>query len=803
MDNERTEQPYGDLGPGGGSLGPHLADYWQIVYRRIWLVLLIFAVTTASAMWAVSRQRTQYRADLTLQVNDPLQTARALNPTARISSMEIFVDPIESEIQVLQSANIAREVVDSLGMRLAPVSEDLVRSDLFREARVDPDAEPGTYELAFGENGETVTLRGGDGGVLATGAPGQRLDAGFVSFIPESPPLEARVYPVEILPTGQAVSAVRGRISASPRQSTNLIDVSYISHDPALAPHVLTHAAEALRRYGAERVSVAADKEVSFIEQEMDEARAQLQRSLERIQDFKESRAFTDLSLREQALVNESEEMTARIQALDEHRAFLSDLVREVERVGVSEMDLVQVKASLPEAVNPQIGDLVDRIRDRQSDLRSVLTEERVTTDHPRAQALVDRIRSAEEDLLAALQANLRTVENRLERLREQQMELRDRQRAFPELENQLQTLQLQQEMDQGTYQYLVSQLYQARIMEAAASPYVDILDRPIGATEIDPRGRMNILLGALLGLLLGTGAAFFLEYLDRTVRTTADVEAFLGIPALGIIPRLRKVEEAEGKEKRTPAPTPLVVALDPVNPAAEAYRNLRMNVMFMSTEDDPIRSLVFTSPGPSEGKSTTALNFAVILAQQGERVILVDADLRRPALHRSMDVLREPGLTNVLVGDASLKEALRPNVLPNLDFLPAGPFPPNPSELLNSRSMERLLEELEGEFAHVVLDSPPVLAVTDASILGARMDGVVVVLRSGKTEQKAAERSVDQLRRIGIRVFGAVLNEVTAATPEESYYLQYYYSYRPDGKEAGGLSKVRQTLSRARFWVG
>jgi capsular exopolysaccharide synthesis family protein len=258
---------------------------------------------------------------------------------------------------------------------------------------------------------------------------------------------------------------------------------------------------------------------------------------------------------------------------------------------------------------------------------------------------------------------------------------------------------------------------------------------------------------------------------------------------------------ELEDREGGLPGGGPLVVALDPLDPAAEAYRNLRMNLMFMSTSDDPIRTVLFTSPGPNEGKSTTALNFGVMLAQQGQRVLLLDADLRRPSLHRALDILREPGLTNLLVGDAELREAIRPNVLPNLDFLPSGPFPPNPSELLSSKAMKRLLEALEGKYGHIVLDSPPILAVTDSSVLGAHSDGVVVVLRSGETEQKAAERSVDQLKRIGVRVFGAVLNEVAASTPEESYYLQYYYSYRPG--PGGRSSKLKGTITKARSWIG
>jgi capsular exopolysaccharide synthesis family protein len=196
-------------------------------------------------------------------------------------------------------------------------------------------------------------------------------------------------------------------------------------------------------------------------------------------------------------------------------------------------------------------------------------------------------------------------------------------------------------------------------------------------------------------------------------------------------------------------------------------------------------------------------VNFAVMLAQQGQRVLLIDSDLRRPSLHRSLDLLREPGLTNLLVGDATVREAVRPSVLPNLDVLPSGPFPPNPSELLNSKAMKRLLEEFEGRYSQVIVDSPPMLAVTDAAVLAQHTDGVVLVLRSGETEQRAAERAVDQLRRLTVRVFGAVLNEVATTTTEESYYLQYYYAYQPrqEAPEEQGWAKLKKGLSRARFW--
>ena len=465
-----------------------------------------------------------------------------------------------------------------------------------------------------------------------------------------------------------------------------------------MAPLILVQIAEALREHGENKISTAARNEVEFIEQELGRARVQLGQSLDAIQAFKESQAFTSLSVQEQAVVNQSQEITRDEDSLEEQRMILSELTREIVRVGPAGMDLVNLEARLIEGINPQIISTLRDIQEQEDELAALFGEQRLTPEHPAAQAIRARIRERRNSLPEVLQANLRVVETRLQALVEERRELRERRRAYPQLEHQLQTLEMEQETDQVTYEYLLSQLYQARIMEAAAEPYVDILDRPVGATPVNPRGRINIFLGALLGLILGAGAAFFLEYLDRTIRTTADVEASLGVPVLGIIPRLRPVGETDVTRRVEPSEAPLVMALDPQDPAAESYRNLRMNLMFMSTEEDPIRTVLFTSPGPGEGKSTTALNFSVMLAQQGQRVLLLDADLRRPTLHKALDVLREPGLTNLLVGDAGPREAIRPSVLPNLDFLPTGPFPPNPSELLNSKAMTRLLEVLEGK---------------------------------------------------------------------------------------------------------
>ena len=801
MTSEPSLRPFGDAEPERTGGVPHISDYWQVIARRLWLVLVVFTVTSASSIWAVSRQRVFYQGTLALQVNDPLQRQRGLIAAGRVSGMDIFVDPIESEIQVLRSSTIASTVADSMGLRLRRVPPDALRSQLVQGVRVAAEAPEGRYQLVYGADGRSAIFRAPDGTVLGTAEVGTRLDAGFLSFDLQPPPDESRIHDLEIVP----VIAVQGEaaFAASPREATNIIDVSLIHPDPLLVPGILNFAGLALREKGAERVRQQARADIDFINERLDSAQSQLTRSMTQIRDFKKTQAFTNLSSRERALVDRAEVLAKDIEGWDRQRRVLSDLVSTIESRGIESADLSAASAQLPAGSAPQVSQLIGQVQAQQAEERRLLTEDRKSPSHPQVIAAKAEIKELGSQLVEAARASLHLVEGRLHEFGTEQSSLREEQRLFPELEGQLQALEAQQSLDRESHQFLLSQLYQAQITQAAASPYVEILDPSIGAHQIQGRGRVNVFLGALLGLILGVGAAFFLEYLDRTVRTSSDVESLLGIPVLGIIPRLRRLEDAaEEGSAMSGRGLPLIVAMEPLDPAAEAYRNLRMNLTFMSTEDQPIRSILFTSPGPSEGKSTTAINFAVMLAQQGQRVLVIDADLRRPSLHRALDVLREPGLTNLLIGDADIRETVRPGVLPNLDFLPSGPFPPNPSELLNSKAMGRLLEDLEARYDQIVIDSPPVLAVTDAAVLAVHTDGAVLVLRSGETEQRTAERSVEQLRRLGVRVFGAVLNEVSAVTPDESYYLQYYYSYHPSG--GGGdarWKRLREGLSRVKFF--
>ena len=574
------------VGPINTELGvasPHIADYWQVVARRLWLVVLIFGVTTATAISAVSQQRTYFATRSSIQINDPLEVSRPLNvQSPGLSRLTgLYVDPIESEIQVLASAQVARRVVEGLGMRLLPENANLVRSDLFLDAWVDLATPDGPLQLEYDIEGVQAWILDANGSELAQGPVGTVLDMGLLRLTPQPPPNEDRLFGLVIHPTSSVQYEVQGRVGAQPLQSTNIVSVSYQGADPILAPKILNGATAALQEFGLDRVRDRAQRELDFIKQQLDSASTVLQESSREIQTFKESAEFTNLTVQEQQLLDNFQRTDDRMQAFMAQEEALQSLAVSLETSGVEGVDLVSFMAALPEGVNPQIRGIADAVQDRKNEIQILLTEEGQTEDHPQVRAVRAQLATRESELRSAVGENLVVLSGQIENEQSQLNQIRADQANFPELQNRLDELNIQLGLDQENIRFLRSQQYQAEITAAAASAYVIVVDSASAPYPVTAGGQTNLLLGAILGLILGVGAAFFLEYLDRTVRTSAEVEMLLSIPVLGIIPQLRKIpEESEADGGGTDLP--LLVALDPLDPAAEAYRNLRMNLMFL-----------------------------------------------------------------------------------------------------------------------------------------------------------------------------------------------------------------------------
>lgn len=318
----------------------------------------------------------------------------------------------------------------------------------------------------------------------------------------------------------------------------------------------------------------------------------------------------------------------------------------------------------------------------------------------------------------------------------------------------------------QQTLTYLVQSYEAVRLAEAqTTSSVTQVEPATVPVYPVSPRARTNTILAAIVGMLLAGGIVFLIEALDDTLRDPEETARQLGLPILGLIARYNMPDEL-----------PVTIS-EPRAPVSEAFRSLRTNIQFASV-DRSIHSLLVTSPSPSDGKSTVVVNLGVVMAQGGRSCVLIDSDLRRPRIHKLLRVSNRRGICELFVQpQVNLNGMVQKTEVPNLHVLTTGSLPPNPSELLGSEKMLEIIHQVEGHSDLVIVDSPPVLAVTDASVLAPRMDGVLLVVKPGVTKFMAVKQAVEQLRRVGANVIGIVLNEVEFKR-SRYYYKSYYYSY-------------------------
>ena len=382
--------------------------------------------------------------------------------------------------------------------------------------------------------------------------------------------------------------------------------------------------------------------------------------------------------------------------------------------------------------------------------------------------------------------AQQRVVDGYLEKLK-----------AIPPKEVELARLTRQFELDDNIYKMLMEKYEEVRISEAGKLGNVKIIDQAqVPKEPVGPRRKLNILFGGMLGLALGIGLVLLMEYMDTSLKNIHDIEQFLGLPVLGLIPAIDQEDVASqtGNGRTTNGATSIAERLIshhlPKSPISEAYRILRTNLQFLNP-DAPLKTILVTSSGPSEGKTTTAANLAITMAQVGSRTLIVDADLRRPMVNGVFGIPQEPGLTELLVKGGDLQKAMVSTDIENLFILPAGTIPPNPSELLSSQKMKRLIQEMKNCCDLVILDCPPVITVTDAAVLAAEADCVVLVIHSGKTDREAARRAKGLLTNVKAKIAGTVLNNISSdMLAGYSYYYHYYYE---DGQRKKGEKGKRR----------
>jgi capsular exopolysaccharide synthesis family protein len=614
----------------------------------------------------------------------------------------------------------------------------------------------------------------------------------------------------------QLVSDLRGQVAAAPEENTTLINITVTARDPGQAVRIANAVAQAYREENVLTRSRQIREARRFIEEQLTDVGARLRAAEDEIRALKEKRGFVSLA-------EETTASLARVTALESEYEKVRQTQRETANQIQALLDPQVVAGLLPpriftDAGDPTIAKLSAVLLDLGVERENLLAT--LTPAHPQIIDLNARIATARESLTRELRLKVQTFQGRGAELQRQIQQIRQDLRTLPDVARQYAQLQRDMTINENLLSQLRSKLQEVQIKEKEQVEEVTLVrpatepSRPINPPQTFGKGFVGVLIGLTIGLVL----AFVLESLDTSIGTIQDVEGYIELPVLGLIPNidplkdpaLAPLEGDEGDSALGKMRPFLVSLLSPMSTIAEAYRSLRTNVDFLSLEKQ-VKTLCLTSASLMEGKTTTAINLAITSAQMGKKVLLVEADLRRPFVHYAFGIPRDPGLAEVIVGNKDWRECVRTITdlmlgplgleklmgAPNIDklyILTSGTPPPNPAEFLNSQRMTDLIAVLRQEFDLVIFDCSPILPVTDAAILAAKVDGTLVVYRVGRTARNALKRAKALLENVRGRVLGIILTGVRSEVSPDYEDLEYYrYAYGQEPPQRKAAHLVRQ----------
>lgn len=770
----------------------HLRDYWRAVYKHLWLVIGITALVTMLAAIYMARKPDIYEANSRVQVD--LENTNGLSGTAKNSSVILNnqTDPayFNTQLQILNGPGLLRRVVKTL---------DLEHDQSFLRPQGRTQSTWQSLLRMFGLGGKKS---GGEKAEPSNEVPLSNTVA----------PASSSENLVEAKQLAPYVSALQGGLKVEPVKETRgggvketrLIDIRFTHADPQVAAKIVNAVAGVFVRSNLEKKNEVNSSTGDFLSKKVADLQSQIREGEERLVNYARSKEILSLNdqsqntvverlagLNRQLLEAEKDRIQAEADYLASKRPGASEAKAEDAAKTISEYEskLAELKSRREQLlvdnteewfevkeVNQQIAILEKQLKDTRNRATSVV-KTNIETKYLEAKSREDALRSAYN---------------------------RQRGETMTQNEAAINYRIIQQEIE--TNKELLAGLLQRSkendVVLAGTPNNIHVVDYAIAPDAPVGPGRMRVVVLALV-LSLGFGMAFaiFLEYLNDTVRSTEDVEKMLRLPTLAVIPAIgdlkgtaRRLLPGSGAKNNGAYQNSneLLLDADARSPLAEAYRHLRTSVL-LSTAGRPPKTLLITSSVPSEGKTTTAINTAISLAQTGAKVLVIDADMRRPRLHSLFDIDKRMGLSSILSSEMSEAEVfsmIEQHEQSGLYLLTAGPIPPNPAELIGSEQMRRLISSLEPTFNHIVIDSPPIASFTDGVLISSIVDGVLLVVHGGKSTRDVVRRSQQLLSDVGAKIFGVVLNNVHLRPHDyyyyQSYYQQSYYNRDPEENLAG-----------------
>lgn len=707
----------------------HFLDYWRIIRIRKTVILAVFLLVVITATLVTFILPEQYACKARIKVDRDVSDIQGLMQPAFSGGYDPYF--IMTEFEVIQSELILSNVVQSMNL----------------------------------------TVKWG-----AKYAAGEKLKL------------------------QEAMTLLRGRIDLRPVRNTSLIEISVYSENAQEAADIANTIAETYRDYRLGQRRQLTQGGIKVLQERYDEQDKKVQAAQKELDDLRKELEISDVDaaglqtspLLEAETLRRLEYLRIESEAQFVQENMLLQKLQETPRE--------DLKKVLPTAIqDPQLSEYLQQLNFAEQS--RIQLKKDLSTEHPQMVAINNQIQDLErkiaervEGIMQGVEVRVSSIKGKLDSLRTnvagaKQMDIEKAKKSRPYFEKKRE---------------LESLLAFKRILEVKLASenidlaipkttMVEIVDRATPAIRpVRPNKPLNIILGVVIGLIVGVGLAFFIEYLDTSVKTIDDVERALQSPVLGVIPQNVGQLLLEGAE----------------SPHAEAYRVLRTNLLF-SRKDDKLNTIAVVSAGAGEGKTTTVLNLATVFAQSNNRVVVVDSDLRRPALHKRMRVSNALGLTNYLLKQNKLEEVIQTTSLATLDFLPSGKLPSSSLGILSSAQMKDLITELKQRYDYVFFDSPPIMGVSDASILASEVDMTLQVIQYRRYPQPMNIRAKQLIEKVGGNLVGIVLNNINMSQDESYYYYSGYYHdyyYRSEegkaktetnadggGKDAKGKVEIKQ----------
>ncbi|HBB89349.1 MAG TPA: hypothetical protein DC047_17225 [Blastocatellia bacterium] len=758
------DRPLADLVPAkpygtSGSEPTTLRDYLFVVLKRKWLILSLVLVITSLVTIQSFRAPSIYEGETTIRIEQ--------RPMSVLQTKEIVItgqnDPNfwGTQLKLLENPALARQVVLTLDLQHNPAFfGGQTQGGVFSSLR-----------RIFSKPKKATVAPAAPAGLVVVGESEVTGDSLTPEQLAELEPYEDGII------AGEAVEAVT---------NTNLVKIRFVHSDPELAQKIANTLAEVFVNNNLQRATAGSSKAEDVLAKEIASYQTKIKQEQEAQFNYAKNHnlpltidASSNLEVARLSTLS-----SQLLQAENDRKLIQAQL--EAARREKDPFSIPDVNAS---ARVDKLRDRISALKEKRDALLIVYTSEwpEVKKIDAQLKGLEAELAKAPPEIVTSIQRRYEAAvsrENLLRRSYEQQKGTTTQQTR-----DQIDLIALTQGLETDK-QYLNTLLQRQRELQVTSgdrsnevniATYSRLPKEPIG-----PQRLRNIFIAFLLSLGAGIGLAFLLDFLDDTVKTVDDIDRYLHLPALALIPASRERGRLIGTGPSPEGPsdtTALALVHDARSPIAESYRHLRTSLL-LSSAGQPPKTILVTSSQPSEGKTTTTINTAFMLAQTGAEVLVVDCDLRRPRLHAHFNAPNNKGLTNWLSGETDIDNLMQTlPAQPNLKFLTSGPVPPNPAELLGSDEMRKLLGILSERFSHIVLDSPPAISFTDASILSTMVDGVVLVVHGGKSSRAVVRRAKQQLLDVGAHIFGVVLNNVKLET-QDYYYSGYYSSYYAEGED-------------------